>query len=140
MIAFDLECSQGHPFEGWFDSHEAFQEQQEKKLICCPYCEDSSVRRVMSPVAVKKSSPDSALGSGGIDYRRLAKEVVRYVQENFEDVGTKFASEALKMHYDAAEKRNIRGVSTPEEEKMLKEEGVEFFKLPMPKKPEEKQN
>ncbi|MCP4682930.1 MAG: DUF1178 family protein, partial [Desulfobacterales bacterium] len=26
MIAFDMECSQGHIFEGWFDSHESFEE------------------------------------------------------------------------------------------------------------------
>jgi len=52
--------------------------------------------------------------------------------ENFEDVGPQFAKEALKIHYGASEARNIRGVSTAEEEKMLKEEGVDFFKVGAP--------
>jgi len=55
------------------------------------------------------------------------------VQKNFDDVGCNFAQEALKIHYGAVEPRNIRGVSTKEEEKTLKEEGIEFFKVPMPR-------
>jgi len=35
------------------------------------------------------------------------------------------------MHYGVSEARNIRGVSTKEEEKTLIEEGVQFFKVPM---------
>ena len=57
MIAFDLECSQGHIFEGWFDSLESFEEQKIKSLVSCPYCDDSNIRKVLSPVAVKKSPP-----------------------------------------------------------------------------------
>jgi hypothetical protein len=42
----------------------------------------------------------------------------------------------LKIHYGVTEARNIRGVSTQEEEKTLKEEGVRFFKVPMPEMPD----
>ncbi|MBW1729423.1 MAG: DUF1178 family protein [Deltaproteobacteria bacterium] len=143
MIVFDLECTKGHCFEGWFDSIEAFEEQNHKGLVSCPVCGDIHVRRVLSPVALKKGT-ESAVHSNNapeaIDYRRLAKEIVKYVQENFEDVGPKFASEALKMHYGVTEKRNIRGSATEEEEKILKEEGVEFFKIPFPKKDDKKTN
>jgi hypothetical protein len=34
------------------------------------------------------------------------------------------------MHYGVKEKRSIRGAATEEEEKTLKEEGIEFFKFP----------
>jgi hypothetical protein len=51
-------------------------------------------------------------------------------------VGCDFAKEALKMHYGAAEPRNITGVSTKEEEKTLNEEGIQFFKIPMPIAPD----
>jgi len=44
------------------------------------------------------------------------------------------------MHYGVSEPRNIRGVATEEEEKMLKDEGVEFFKIPIIPKKEEKGN
>ena len=75
-----------------------------------------------------------------INYQRLAKEVVEYIKNNSEDVGTRFAAEALKIHYGAAEKRSIRGSATEEEEKTLKEEGVGFLKVPMPVSDPEKSN
>ncbi len=142
MIVFDLECAGGHTFEGWFDSHEAYEEQLGKGLISCPYCGETEVRRIMSAVALKKARREAGQDSGPppIDYKRLAKEVVDYVRENFEDVGPKFATEALKMHYGVTEKRNIMGSATEDEEKVLKDEGIEFFKIPFPKKDEKKVN
>ena len=109
MIVFDLECAGGHSFEGWFDSAEAFEAQNAEKLVSCPACNSTNVRRVMSPVAVKRSPPQPVGNLPAIDYRKLAMEVVNYVRDNFEDVGPKFTSEALKIHHGAAEKRNITG-------------------------------
>ncbi|MGD2269532.1 MAG: DUF1178 family protein [Desulfobacterales bacterium] len=40
------------------------------------------------------------------------------------------------MHYGVTEPKNIRGFSSVEEEKALKKEGVEFFKLPLPTTPD----
>jgi len=140
MIVFDLECSSGHKFEGWFDSLDAFEEQNRKRLVRCPSCDDSDIKRVMSPIAVKRLHAENQSVPGTIDYRRLAKEVVEYIRHNFEDVGQRFPAEALKMHYGVAEKRNIRGSATEEEEKTLKDEGIEFFKVPVPQTDEEKEN
>ena len=138
MIVFDLECSRGHEFEGWFDSLVSFEEQNIKKLVSCPYCNDTNVKRVLSPVAVRKSNPENQIAPNPIDYQELAKEVVNYISKNFEDVGPRFAAESLKIHYGVGEKRNIRGSATTEEEKTLKEEGIEFFKLPLPKSDDDK--
>jgi hypothetical protein len=142
MIVFDLECSNGHVFEGWFDSLESFEDQNSKGLVSCPFCNDIDVRRVLSPVAVKKSYAVSQAASEPIDYQKLAKEVIDYIHNNFEDVGPKFSAEALKMHYGVTEKRNIKGLATAEEEKTLKDEGIDFFKIPLPKndKDEDKKN
>jgi len=141
MIVFDLECSQGHVFEGWFDGVEAYEDQRGRGLINCPYCDDAQVKRILSPVAVKKAAPARQdMPEAHIDYKRLAKEVVEYVHRNFEDVGPQFTSEALKIHYGVSERRNIRGSATEDEEKLLKEEGVEFFKLPAPNTDPEKEN
>ena len=60
------------------------------------------------------------------------QKIVEFVENNFDDVGCDFAKEALKMHYGAAEPRNIRGISTKEEEETLQNEGVQFFKFPKP--------
>ncbi len=141
MIAFDLECSAGHIFEGWFNNIQSFEEQNAKKLVNCPYCNDTNIRKVISPVSLRTSSPsyeEKALKS--IDYRRLAGEIMDYVDKNFEDVGSDFAKESLKMHYGAAEKKNIKGLATDKEEKMLKDEGIQFFKLPIAKTDDDKKN
>ena len=66
----------------------------------------------------------------------ITKKVIDYVKNNFEDVGSDFSKEALKIHYGVNEPRNIRGFSTLEEEKTLKKEGIQFFKIPIPVPPE----
>jgi len=140
MIVFDLTCSKGHIFEGWFDNNESFEEQNMKGLVRCPVCDDSDIRKVMSPVAVKKSQAITSAPQETIDYQRLAKEVVEYIKNNSEDVGAQFAAEALKIHYGVAEKRSIRGSATADEEKTLKEEGVDFVKVPFPISDDDKTN
>ena len=140
MIVIDIQCLNGHIFEGWFDSLQSFEEQNRKKLVSCPNCDDTNVKRVLSPVAMKKVAPLGNTAPASIDYERLAKEVVEYINKNSEDVGTKFAAEALKMHYGVTEKRSIRGSATDEEEKTLKEEGINFFKFPVLKKDDEPKN
>ena len=140
MIVFDLMCPQGHIFEGWFDSNESFEEQITKELIRCPVCDDSNVQKVMSPVAVKTSQTAVPTEQKTIDYQRLAREVVEYIKSNSEDVGARFAAEALKIHYGVAEKRSIRGSATADEEKTLREEGVDFFKVPFPISDDDKTN
>jgi hypothetical protein len=137
MIVFDLACSRGHTFEGWFDSREDFESQLERRLVTCPVCGDESVRRVPSPFAIAKHGRGSRPSADQVPDHELAARLLgqalrRYLEENFEDVGPQFAKEALKIHYGVAEARNIRGVSTPEEEKMLREEGVSFFKIGAP--------
>lgn len=142
MIAFDLECAQGHIFEGWFSSIESFEIQNDQDLIICPYCNDKNIRRVISPVTTKNSSrkEEETVVKGAIDYRRLAREVMDYINQNFDDVGPDFTKEALKMHYGVTEKKNIKGSATTEEEKVLREEGIEFFKVPIPNLDDKKKN
>ena len=141
MIAFDLECSNGHVFEGWFQNGQSFEEQKAGRLISCPYCNDTQVKKIISPVATKASSRmEPTEASGGIDYRKLAKEIVDYVNKNFDDVGADFTKEALKMHYGVSEKRSIKGSATAEEEKTLQKEGIPYFQFPVPKIDDEKEN
>ena len=137
MIAFDLECSNGHIFEGWFNNTASFEDQKDKRMIICPFCDDTDVKKVISPVAMKTSSKPFSDGPP-IDYEKLAKEMINYIQNNFDDVGANFAKEALKMHYGVTEKKNIKGSATAEEEKLLKEEGIHFFKIPVSKAEDDK--
>jgi hypothetical protein len=130
MIAFDLRCSNGHSFEGWFKDLESFNEQDSKDMIICPVCKSNKITRELSPVAIKSVRGEENPQQSKPDYRKLAMGVMEYIRNNFEDVGADFAKEALKIHYGVAEKRDIRGSATDEEEKTLKDEGVKFFKFP----------
>jgi len=140
LIVFDLECGRGHRFEGWFNNSASFKEQTLKKLVTCPICGDTGARRVLSPVATKTARLEPEKTPDTIDYRKLAKEIVNYVNKHFEDVGSNFAKEALRMHYGVSEKKNFKGSATWEEEKMLKDEKIEFFKLPLPRAEDDKNN
>lgn len=131
MIAFDLMCTNGHTFEGWFDNLESFERQDSKNMIICPLCESTEIKKILSPVAMKSSSrSNQKIDNLPIDYQKLAVEMVNYIQNEFEDTGAEFTKEALKIHYGSAEARNIRGTATKDEEKILEEEGVPFVKFP----------
>lgn len=136
MIAYDLQCANGHVFEGWFKDLPAYEEQKAKGMIACPVCNDTSVERIPSTFAIKTSTPSTTDLTQAVDLEKVSKQIVDYVEKNFDNVGADFTKEALKMHYGVSELRNIRGVSTKQEEETLKEEGIKFFKIPMAPSPD----
>jgi hypothetical protein len=136
MIAYDLQCVKGHSFEGWFEDRKAYEAQKKKALIACPVCNSTSIARVPSTFAIKSSNPLKEFSDQQADLENIGKKIVDFVENNFDDVGADFAKEALKMHYGVTKARNIKGVSTKEEEKTLIEEGVHFIKVPMPEIPD----
>ena len=131
MIVFDLQCEKGHIFEGWFEDNQAYRAQKKKGLITCPSCNSTVVSKLPSTFAIKGSQSLTASMDNQIDLKKMSNEISDYVTNNFDNVGCEFAKEALKMHYGVTESRNIRGVSTKEEEKLLSKEGVQFFKIPV---------
>jgi hypothetical protein len=128
MIIYDLQCAQEHTFEGWFKSREEFDREKDAGRLTCPVCGNSSVNALPSGghVAVKGRSK-------GPTVPPFAKALAEYLKQNFDNVGPGFADEALKMHFDEIEYRDIRGTMTDEEEHELQEEGVEYFKVPVRK-------
>ncbi|MDJ0666607.1 MAG: DUF1178 family protein [Desulfobacterales bacterium] len=134
MIAYDLTCCNGHTFEGWFEDARTFQTQKQKGLVTCPVCSAAEITRLPSTFAIKNKPALSRrpLAAAKTSLETLGRQIQEYVETNFDDVGPDFAKEALKIHYGAEKPRNIRGVSTEQEEKTLREEGVDFVKLPVP--------
>ena len=136
MIVFDLACACGYQFEGWFQGHDDYEKQCRSGLLVCPVCSGRDIRKILSPVTVRSSRtvymPE---GTADNSEEKVALELLRglqnYVKKNFEDVGAKFAEEALKIHYGAEKPRNIRGVTTEQEERMLEEEGIKLTKIPL---------
>ena len=64
---------------------------------------------------------------------KILREFQEYIHKNFDDVGDKFAEVALRIHHGEEDKRNIKGTTTQSEEETLRDEGVRFIKLPLPK-------
>ncbi|MGM0655316.1 MAG: DUF1178 family protein [Thermodesulfobacteriota bacterium] len=145
MIVFDLECINGHVFEGWFDDRDDLNRQQAQGLLQCPVCDSFSVSPKLSAVAIRKSaSPNSVASDRAMASQaqldamaEFVEKTSRYVENNYEDVGSSFAKEALEMHYGAKAFKQIRGTTTKEEEKTLEKEGVPVLKIPDFKKDNE---
>jgi hypothetical protein len=152
MITFDLACEHGHRFEGWFRNGQDFEEQLAREFVSCPLCGSHRVTKQLSPVAVhvaRRTAPvtpptpqpeateglaaPSAPSPGPARPVAFFHALARFVEEHFEDVGPAFAAEARKIEEGEAEQRNIRGTTTAKEEESLREDGIEFLKIPVPK-------
>ena len=131
MIVFDLKCLQGHKFEGWFDDGKAYEDQKANGLLICPVCNGANISKIPSAFSIKASHPEKSPALPQKELAKLEKTLAAFIENNFDNVGSRFATEALKIHYGVTEPRNIRGTSTQEEEKTLKEEGIEFIKIPV---------
>ncbi len=138
MIVFDLECLNGHTFEGWFEDKNDLEKQQEQGMLTCPVCDTSSITQKIHPIAIRRSSQtvsQTALQKSQDALKAISEKVAEYVEKNYEDVGADFTKNALKMHYGVEEYRNIKGTTTKEEDKILEKEGVPVIKVPVIKKP-----
>ena len=55
MAKYNLLCTNDHTFEGWFASEKDYLQQKRKKMIACPMCDDTQIRRaLMAPNISKK--------------------------------------------------------------------------------------
>lgn len=146
MIVFDLVCKCGYQFEGWFVDHDECRRQQEAGILICPCCGGAKVERILSPVVLRtrtevgaqqcvpKKNADEGDESSQDDRADLLKELQRFVERNFEDVGERLAEESLKMKFGVVETRSIRGIASAADEKVLKGEGIDLVKIPWPDK------
>lgn len=135
MKVLCLRCAHGHDFEGWFGSEDDFLDQHGRGLVACPVCADTAVSRVPSAPRLNLSGAREA-GSPALaaqpDLQRMWLQAVRHVMSSTEDVGGRFAEEARRIHYGEVASRGIRGQTTADEARALRDEGIEFASLPLP--------
>jgi hypothetical protein len=158
MIHYQLQCSQGHGFDGWFKDSAAFDAQAGHGLLECPFCSDTQVTRALMspavpkreraalpppvPVAAKAKEPagaeaaeaapvTSVAGQRMPDQIRAVLQRLRTeVERNCDYVGEAFADEARRMHRGESERRGIYGEASPEQAESLAEEGIEVARIP----------
>lgn len=62
--------------------------------------------------------------------REAMVEMRRHVEKNADYVGPKFADEARKIHYGETRERSVYGEATDAESDALRDEGIEFGRIP----------
>ena len=145
MKVLNLQCSTGHGFEGWFASHDDYDEQRARGLLSCPVCNSPEVSKLPSaprlnlgadsPVAPAADPSVASQDVAQVSPQQLQAawmKMVRHVMAHTEDVGAQFAEEARKIHYGEREQRNIRGQASRAETEALLDEGIEILPLPVP--------
>ena len=148
MKVLNLLCTHDHAFEGWFASEDDYGSQRDRGLVDCPVCGNAEVLRLPSAPRLNLSgarAPEpasaqahaspapaqvTALAGAGTAARRFV-EAVAELLNNTQDVGSRFAEEARRIHYGESEAKAIRGQTTPEEREALADEGIEVFTLPV---------
>jgi hypothetical protein len=150
MKVLNLRCANGHGFEGWFASDDDFMDQNGRGMVECPLCADRIVTRLPTAPRLNLSgasapadnapprqpSPDTMTATTTValpDLQAAWLQAVRHVLANTEDVGTRFAVEARRIHYGEQPSRGIRGQATPEQRAELLDEGIEIVSLPLPR-------
>lgn len=141
MIHYDLNCAEGHHFDGWFPSAAGFEAQRDAGLIACSICGTTQIdRALMAPnVSVARSDKGSAADTllspdQPSPLERLRKEI----EANSDYVGLRFVDEARAMHEGRSEARAIHGEAKPAEAAALLQEGVPI--APLPFIPKRRQN
>jgi len=147
MIVFDLQCTDGHRFEGWFGSAREFAAQRKRGLLNCPTCGDGKIERALSaprinvgakapvvPAMTPEMEDKDPFAIAQMLYSRMLDEVLT----KSEDVGTAFPDEARKIFYSEARVRPIRGQASDEEHAALVDEGIPVARIPVP--PTDKMN
>ena len=150
MIHYQLRCSRGHEFDGWFSDSNTFDKQAKRGLVECPVCADVKVTRAMMapavatrdppPAPVEKpraatetpATPPAPVAGGKMPahLRAMLQHMRAEIEKHCDYVGPAFAEEARKMHHGESEKRGIYGETTPSEAETLAEEGIEVSRIP----------
>lgn len=145
MFIVNLQCSDGHSFEGWYDSAHDYYLRFKNSEISCPTCNNSNVKRKSSAAKLLKSSNKTKqknfahLGKAIIFHNgnhikvnseitmtvEIQKAIARIVQKiknsnnNEKNRFTERVQETIMKH-DSKEVEN---------EQLTDEEGVPYFKI-----------
>jgi hypothetical protein len=124
MIAYQLQCRNGHSFEGWFKDSAAFDSQAAGGKLSCPTCNSKKVEKAVMAPAIAGKAREQA------EARAALRAMRKAVLENAEHVGGAFPEEARKIHYGEVEERAIYGEASADDVEALLDEGVELLPVP----------
>lgn len=159
MIVYNLSCSEGHRFEGWFGSSADYDSQCERGLLTCPECGSGEVGKApMAPAVSAKGNrteaPREVERKGNETRPMIRGELPAEVKQALETlakaqakalekstwVGDSFADKARSMHYGETDEAPIHGKATKDEAEEMVAEGITVAPLLFPVAPPDKLN
>ena len=143
MIQYSLKCSEGHSFDSWFQSAEAFDKLLGAGMVTCAICGTDQVQKSMMAPSVRPArtaaqTPKGELSKPASPQEAALAQLKDHVEKNSDYVGMNFASEARAMHDGDTPERSIHGEAKLEDAKKLIEDGVPV--APLPFRPTRKTN
>jgi len=144
MIKYQLHCDNGHDFEGWFPSSDAFEKQKKRGFVACAICGTNKVdRAIMAPAVARtdKAPADlpaefmndvssSLISDEERELRQRLAELRAEMIRDAKDVGEDFAEEARKIHFGESNVKQIYGRTTLADARELLDEGIGVLPLP----------
>ena len=149
MIRFALRCDNAHDFESWFKDGAAFDRMAAAKLVECPVCGDTQIRKALMAPAIAKTpgakgrpeavpaaaappAPPPVAAGGAVPAQVLAllQRVRAEVERNCDYVGRDFADTARRMAKGETEEHGIYGEASESEAEALRDEGIEVARIP----------
>lgn len=127
MISIDFECEKEHRFEGCFKDYNSFQDQLDRRMVQCPLCATSEVKRIFRGCSIQSKSSGSEAPVQNIF--QAMRMVNSFVRSNFKDVGTSFVDTARAIHYGVSGEKHVYGQASPDEIKELVDEGIPVLPL-----------
>src|SRR4051795_6956531 len=76
MILYALSCDDGHEFESWFPSGDAFEAQRKRGLVACPFCRSAEGEKPIVAPRVARVG-DRFCGRARVEKQVMARRVAR---------------------------------------------------------------
>ena len=143
MIQYSLKCADGHTFDSWFQSANAFDKLMSQGLVSCAICGNEQVEKSIMAPSVRPSRTAAntvpvPLSQPANPQEAALAQLKEHVEKNSDYVGMNFATEARAMHEGDVPERPIHGEAKVDEAKKLIEDGVPV--APLPFRPTRKTN
>ena len=134
MIKYNLICENNHEFESWFANSKEFEKLNKRKLLECIFCSSKTINKsIMAPMVSIAKENNEELKIYESSLKKEKEKLInirKYIEKNFEYVGENFSKKVREIYYDKKKKKTIYGITSPEERRELKEEGIDLLSIP----------
>ncbi|MFQ6548924.1 DUF1178 family protein [Aestuariibius sp. 2305UL40-4] len=137
MIKYTLKCGDGHAFESWFHSSDAFDALRDAGRLSCIECGNTHVEKSLMAPKVRPGrasgplpEPANTSDAPPPDFVKAVAKLKAHVEATSDYVADRFASEARAIHVGDAPDRPIYGEANSGEVKSLLDDGIPVAPLP----------